>query len=135
MISLNNWATQAHKKLSEESKAVSGQKEKAMSSAVLAVIKDFCTQDAEFAQAVVQGGSFADCMKAVAKDVCNSISDLDAYRKAVQFYFPGAKVQMQMTIDLIGDAAGEPETVAEVEETAQTEKKATGMVLDLSDFF
>lgn len=135
MIELTNWVTQAHKKLSEESKAVSGQKEKAMSGAVMAVIKDFCTQDAEFAQAVVQGGSFVDCMKHVAKGVGNSISDLDAYKKAVQFYFPGAKIQMQITIDLIGDAAAKTETVAAAEESAQPEKKAPGMVLDLSDFF
>lgn len=127
MISMNNWATQAHQKLDKEQKAVVGQKEKTMASAVLAAVKDFCTQDAEFAQAVVQGGSFADCMKKVAEGVGNSISDIDAYKKAVQFYFPGAKVQMQLTIDLIGDAAA----------PAKEDKPATtgGMILSLEDFF
>ena len=132
MIELKNWGTQAHKKLSEESKAVSGQKEKAMSSAVLAVIKDFCTQDAEFAQAVVQGGSFADCMKKVASGVGNSISDLDAYKKAVQFYFPGAKVSMQLSIDLVGDAA---KPTAEELTKPEMQEKGSGLVLSLSDFF
>lgn len=126
MISLNNWATQAHKKLEAEQKSVSGQKEKVMAAPVLAAIKDFCAQDEEFAQAVVQGGSFADCMKAVAAGVGNAISDIDAYRKAVEFYFPGAKIQVQMTIDLIGDAA----------KPTQEEKQESGpVILDLMSFF
>ena len=44
--------------------------------AVMAALKDFCLQEEEFAQAIVQGGTFADCMKAVAKGVGNSISDI-----------------------------------------------------------
>ena len=85
-------------------------------------LEDFCRQDEEFAQAVVQGGSFKDCMGAVTKGVGASISDLEAYQRAVKFYFPGAKVRMQMSVDLIGDAVQEE----------QPEKK--GMVLDLADF-
>lgn len=104
MISMENWATQAHEKLKKERSAVSGSKERAMADAVLEAIKSFCTQELEFAQAVVQSGSFGDCMKKVAAGVGNSISDLDAYKKAVQFYFPGAEVRMLLTIDLIGDA-------------------------------
>lgn len=91
----------------------------AMKGAVLRALKDFVKQDAEFAQAVVQGGSFEDCMKAVAKGCGSSISDLDAYKKAVQFYFPGANIKMSMTIDLIGAAAG------------KEEEKPKGVVLDL----
>ena len=124
MISLDNWVTKAFEKLEKEKAAVSGQKEKVMAGPVLAAIKDFCKQDEEFAQAVVQGGSFADCMKAVAAGVGNSISDLDAYKKAVQFYFPGAKVQMQLSIDLIGDAAA-PSELPKVEQK----------ILSLEDFF
>lgn len=123
MIPMNNWATQAVDKLEKEKTAVAGQKEKAMAEAVVAALKDFCLQDEEFAQAIMQGGTFADCMKSVAKDVGNYISDLDAYKKAVQFYFPGAKIQMQMTIDLIGDAAGDTR--------AQT---GGGLTLKLEDF-
>lgn len=106
MITLEKWATKAMEKLEKEKSKVSGTKETAMAAAVAAALIDFSQQDAEFAQAVVQGGSFADCMKAVAKGVGNSISDIDAYKKAVQFYFPGAKIKMQLSIDLIGDAAG-----------------------------
>ena len=75
-----------------------------MAPAVLETLKTFCLQDQEFAQAVAQGGSFSACMKAVADGVGSSISDLDAYKRAVQFYFPGAQIRMQMTIDLNGDA-------------------------------
>ena len=39
-------------------------------------------------------------MAAVAKGVGNSISDLEAYRKAVQFYFKGADIRFHMVIDL-----------------------------------
>lgn len=126
MISMGNWATQAVAKLEKEKGSVTGQKEKAMASAVLTAMKDFCVQDEEFAQAIVQGGSFANCMQAVAKGVGNSISDLDAYKKAVQFYFPGAKVKMQLSVDLIGDAA---------KKRPDEETEAKSMVLNLADFF
>lgn len=129
MIEIGSWAPQAEEKLRKEKKDVSGQKEKAMADAVHAQIRDFCMQDEEFAQAVVQGGSFADCMKAVAKNVGNYISDVDAYQKAVQFYFPGAKIRLQMTIDLIGKAAeNDPAPVAVPE-------KKPALTLNLADFF
>ena len=140
MISMENWATQAHEKLKKERAAVSGQKEKAMAGEVLDVIRDFCSQEPEFAQAVVQGGSFAECMKKVAAGVGTSISDLEAYKKAVQFYFPGAVVNMQLTIDLIGDAAQNDEPVrnsdelTEIEEAHMAEKPKL-LTLDLSSFF
>ena len=63
-------------------------------------LAEFCCQDGEFAQAVMQGHSFGECMQAVAKGVGGSISDLEAYRRAVQFYFPGADIRMQMTVNL-----------------------------------
>ena len=129
MIQFEKWFPKAEEKLQKELKAVQGQKEKAMANAVHAQIRDFCAQDEEFAQAVVQGGSFADCMKAVAKGVGNYISDLEAYKKAVQFYFPGAEIRMQMAIDLIGQAA-EAEQTAPV---AAPEKKP--LTLNLMDFF
>ena len=134
------WTTEAINKLKEGKKNVSGNKEKAMAPAVAAQLDSFCRQDAEFAQAVAQGGTFADCMKAVANGVGSSISDLDAYKKAVAFYFPGAKVHMKLTIDLIGDAAGEtePETVP-VAVPAPEKPKVISLNLDdgfdLSDFF
>lgn len=105
MITMENWAAQAVNKLTSEQKAVSGARVQAMAPAVLEVLKSFCLQDQEFAQAVAQGGTFSACMRAVVAGVGSSISDLEAYEKAVRFYFPGAKIHMQMTIDLVGDAA------------------------------
>lgn len=131
MIPFNNWATEAVDKLKEGQKAVSGNKEKAMAHAVAARLESFCRQDAEFARAVAQGGTFADCMKAVANGVGSSISDLDAYKKAVRFYFPGAEVKMQLTISLTGEAAM-PEPVAA---EPAPEQKPNIISLDLRDSF
>lgn len=142
MISMENWATQAHEKLKKEKCKVIGQKEKAMADAVLEVIELFCRQEPEFAQAVVQGQSFADCMKKVAAGVGSSIKDLDAYKKAVQFYFPGAQVHMELTLDLVGEAK-EPEKSVKTAEpiTAAlpaTEPERTNgkiLTLDLDELF
>ena len=129
---MGDLAKQAVKKLTDEKGKVAGQKEKAMAGAVFEALKDFCLQDEEFAQAVVQGGSFFDCMKKVASGVGQSISDLDAYKKAVQFYFPGAEVKMQLTIDLIGKAAGKGKHAEPVQ---PTEEPAPSLVLNLADYF
>lgn len=83
-----------------------------MKDPVKKALEDFCRQDEEFAQAVAQGGFFEDCMKAVAKNCGNSLSDIEAYRRAVQFYFPGAEIRVKMSVDLIGAAAKDPETDA-----------------------
>ena len=122
---MNEFLDRALEKLDKEYKSGSYDKYgSAMKAAVKKTLVDFCRQDAEFAQAVVQGGSFSDCMKAVAKNCGSSISDLEAYRRAVQFYFPGAEIRMQMTIDLIGAAAGKEETAP----------KPAGLILDFTQF-
>ena len=122
MENIESWYLKAEKKLQDGRKQVKGQKESVMAQAVMDALLSFCEQQEEFAQAVVQGGNFPDCMTAVAKGVGGSISDLDAYKKAVQFYFPGAKIQLQMTIDLVGDAAEQPD-------------EPTVLPFDLSKFF
>lgn len=107
---MNEWYKQAKHKLKAECEA--GKYDRyaaAMKSAVRKALDDFCRQDGEFAQAVVQGGTFEDCMKAVAKNCGSSISDLEAFRRAVRFYFPGADVQFQMRVHLCAEveAGGE----------------------------
>ena len=70
----------------------------------------FCKQDKEFAQAVVQTDKkLKDCIESTVKGCKDSVSDLTVYKRAVEFYFPGATVHMTLTIDLIGSAAA-PET-------------------------
>ena len=99
----------AIEKLDRESKSGSYDRyAQVMKKEVLQALKDFCRQDEEFAGAVVDGGTFEDCMKAVAKNCGSGLSDLEAYRRAVQFYFPGAGIQMQMKIDLCDSVKDAP---------------------------
>lgn len=82
----------------------------AVSKDVCNVLIMFCEQDEEFAQAIVQGGKkLKDCIESTVRGARDSISDLEVYKRAVEFYFPGATVHMNLTIDLIGEAAA-PET-------------------------
>lgn len=115
-----NWAQQAIEKLEREAKAFQGNKyEAAMKAAVADALESFCRQSEEFAQAVVQGGTFSECMAAVAKGVGSSLSDVEAYRRAAAFYFRGAEVKMELKIQL------EPEE----------EEPGKVIALDFSDFF
>lgn len=117
---MTTWYDQAESRLKDEYDKVKGQKEGIMKAAVRDALLEFCRQNEEFAQAVVQGGSFPDCMAAVAKGVGSSLSDLEAYRRAASFYFDGAKVQFTMSIQLT---------------PAEPEESRSGILLDLSDFF
>ena len=124
---MSEFYEQAKARLQKESKEKMDRYGEAMKFAVKEALMDFCRQEEEFAQAVVQGGSFKDCMAAVGKKVKNNaISDLEAYKAAVEFYFPGAAVSMKMNIDLCGDATGE---------AATTPEPGKGMIIDLSAFF
>lgn len=91
---------QAIARIDRELKAYKGdQKGNAMKDYVAGVLRDFCRQNGEFAQAVVQGGSFDDCMKKVVGRVKGQyISDLDACKAAAEFYFPGSVVEFNMVI-------------------------------------
>lgn len=116
---MSEWTAKAAARLEDECK--SGKFDKygsAMKEAVQKALLDFCRQDDEFAQAVVQGGSFTDCMTVVGKKVKNgSISDLDAYSAAAEFYFPGSKVKFQIRIEL-----------------SEHEEKTDDLLIDLSAF-
>ena len=69
-------------------------------------------------------------MKAVAKNCGSSISDLEAFRRAVQFYFPGADVRFQMSVNLCASVETEEEPVP-----AQVQApKAGRKILSLDDF-
>ena len=103
MISqMNTWYEQAAKKLTAEKSSGSyGRCAGAMKEFICKKLHIFCKQDSEFAQAVVQGGAFSECMKTVA-DGCDgsSIEDEEAIRRAVRFYFPGADVRFNMELNL-----------------------------------
>lgn len=111
---MNEYYSKAKEKLDAEYKSGSFDRyASAMKKAVRETLETFCEQEEEFAQAVVQGGTFEDCMKKVAKGCGSSLSDLEAYRRAVQFYFPGAEIRWTMTVDLIGAAAGKDDESSE----------------------
>ena len=125
---MNEWYISAKEKLETERK--SGQYDRyasAMKDAVYEALDNFCRQDGEFAQAVVQGGTFEDCMKAVARNCGRAISDLEAFRRAVQFYFPGADVRFQMSVDLCASVEDEEAAPAPV-------PKAGRKIISLADF-
>ena len=124
---MSEFFEQAKERLQKESAEKLDRYGETMKFAVKEALLDFCRQEEEFAQAVVQGGSFKACMAAVGKKIKgNAISDLEAYKTAVEFYFPGAAVSMKMDIDLCGDASGE---------AAPTPEPGKGMIIDLSAFF
>ena len=104
----NEWYEPATKRL--ESEKESGKYDRyaqVMKDRVCETLELFCQQDGEFAQAVVQGGTFEDCMKEVAKDCGTALSDEEAIRRAVRFYFPGADVRFHMTLNLCADVERE----------------------------
>lgn len=118
---------QAVAKIEAELKAFrGGNKETAVKSAVADTLKEFALQDGEFAQAIVQNDkTLSDCCTAVMKGVGTSISDHEAYRRAVRFYFPGADVRFQMVVDLC-PRAGDEKAAAPGQQA---------VILDLADFF
>lgn len=103
-------------KLKKEAAEIKGSKERVVQSAVTAALISFCKQENEFAQAILESKkSFKDCLAAVVKGVGSGISDLEAYRRAVQFYFPGADIEFKMTIDLcasVKDGQKEPASLS-----------------------
>lgn len=129
-----SWKDKALDKLEAEQKTARYDKyAQIMKNAVREALVDFCDQDEEFAQAVAQGGTFEDCMKAVAQNCGGGISDLEAFRRAVRFYFPGAEVRFQMSVDLTGSvrpAAGEASA-----DPGAGAVEPVPKILDLSDFW
>lgn len=83
---------------------------------VLDEICIFAKQNSEFAQAIEQSGkSFADCLKATVKGAGASLEDLEVYKRAVAFYFPGADIKCTMTLDLGDGGFSNSETSTEAD--------------------
>ena len=106
-------------------------------------------EDSEFADAVVaKGGTgFSECLEAVTQGIGTSISDIEVYRRAANFYFPGCGVRFKMEIDLTAEAngrndllpGGEAVTAADagqpdLQSTGNAEK-AKKISIDLDDLF
>ena len=106
------------KKEYEAGKKKLSQKGKAVGQAVIKALTEFCRQNGEFAQAIEQSDKkVTECIEHTVKGCGNVISDLEVYRRAVDFYFKGATVEFQMVINL-GD--GGFSNVPEADETQTT---------------
>lgn len=90
---------------------VLSKKGKVVASDVCRVLSDFCRQNSEFEQAVLQGGSLADCIEHTVKGSGSSIADIEVYRRAVEFFFPTAKINVNMTIDLGDEGFSDAESI------------------------
>ena len=94
-------------------------------------LMEFCRQDKEFAQAVVQHDkTLGQCLKVAMAGCGSGISDIAVYRKAAQFYFPGADVRMKIIIDLCASVADDPDD----QKVSEAPQKSPGIILDLTDF-
>lgn len=129
-MSYEIYSGKAIEKLNTEQKiSVSDSKIMIMKDFVNETLTTFCKQSEEFSQAVVQGGSFIDCMKYVAKGVGRAISDIEAIEKAVHFYFPTATISLSMTIDTEGNNS----LSSSSEEPKQEKHESTALSMSLDD--
>lgn len=128
---MNKFYEEAKEKLKKESAA--GKFDKygnAMKAAVVKALEEFCLQSEVFAEAVAHGKSFEECMKDVAKGVSGgSISDLEAYKRAVRYYMKGADVRFCMEINV-----GTEEKKAEEQNAEQSVERKAPEIIDLSAF-
>ncbi len=87
-------------KIDAEEKAFKGAwKAEQVKSHVANTLRQFCKSDTRFAEVVVKTvRSLSECCAAVMDGTSNAISDLEVYKKAVQFYFPKADIEFQMLI-------------------------------------
>jgi hypothetical protein len=89
----------------------------------------FCEQEPEFEQAVEQSGrTFSECLDSVTKKAGSSLSDLEAYSRAVKFYFSTATVHFNMQIDLSGDNGHTPPPI-----TVTENKRSSGLNVSLDE--
>ena len=101
-----DWRAKAKTKLEDENKAFKGSREaRAVRDYILKTLICFADQEPRFAEVICNTKrTFSECCAAVVHNAGGTISDLDAYRRAVQFYFPNAEVEFIMNVKLTGAA-------------------------------
>lgn len=95
----------AVRKLREDNQKEGGNSKyaRAVYTAVCDALVGFCEQNEEFADAILQQDkTLGACCEEIMQKCGTSISDLEVYARAVNFYFPGAKIEMKMTIYMSG---------------------------------
>lgn len=132
---MEGFVNQAIAKIEGGIAAVKGQKENVVKRPVADALISFCRQQEEFAQAVVQSEkTFADCVAHVVAGCGNALSDIEAYRKAVGFWFPGAVVDMVLTLRMSEFEEPAKEAVPEADEKPKNAKSQTTGDLEFSLF-
>lgn len=101
-----DWRAKAKEKLEAEDKLFTGSRSaQTVQSYVLRALLSFADQEPRFAEVVCNTKrTFSECCAAVVHNAGEVLSDLDAYRKAVQFYFPNAEISFAMNVKLTGEA-------------------------------
>ena len=86
----------------------------AIAGAVLKILEEFCTQEEEFARAVMDGADVQTCIEAIADLIKKkqSVSDVEVFQHAAEFYFPGAVVECRMQIHMSAYDIGSSEPSA-----------------------
>lgn len=130
----------AIEKIDKELESFKGDpKAAAVKTHVADVLKSFCEQEEEFAQAIIQSEiTLSDCCKEILKGVISSISDLEVYSKAVKCYFSTATISFSMAINLSGDNGAEPKPITvthtdAMPEPASEPKKKQALTMSLDD--
>jgi len=112
---MNDIIKTAIAKLTDELASFKGDRHgEIVKSATAEVLMDFCNKSEEFAAIIAgTGKTFSDCIAQTVKGVGNGCPDVEIYRRAVQFYCPGADVKFSVTIELPGKPAPKAEPVPE----------------------
>ena len=127
---MNPYFEEAKGKIQTEHKSAKyDQRAKVMAPSVVKALVGFCEQDAILTEKVAHGRSFEECMAAVAKNVGSSLSDLEAYRRAVKFYDPEADVRFAMNISRGSRGKSTP-----LREEKKAVVKDESKIIDLEDF-
>lgn len=102
-------------KLTDELAAFKGNRYgEVVKDAVAEALMDFCNKSDAFAAIIAQSSStLSDCIKEIMAGCSSAISDIDVYRRAVQFYCPEATVHFDMIIELPGAEAAAAPTAAD----------------------
>lgn len=105
-IEFVDWRSKAKEKLEAENKAFKGGREaQAVRKYILKTLIRFADQEPRFAEVICNTTrTLSECCAAVVHNSGRVLSDLDAYRRAVQFYFPNAEVEFLMNVKLTGSA-------------------------------
>ena len=103
---------QAIEKINPKSIKNSNRYVKVVAEPVAKALHGFCRQSEEFARAITETDrTFQECLETITKGMGQALSDIDTYQRAVEFYFPGAKIEFKMTIRMSEYETEEPEPV------------------------